>query len=131
MASYSNTSREAILPAVAVPLYVDINGEPVAFWGAYSVTLEIPFGFSDFQFKEYSFIEMLPDAPTDLCYSIYDPLEGSITINEISVPTIVPIYSSSGLDEGPSLKCSAVLTHSPIRPEVFSLEEGSFLCELL
>ena len=58
-ATYSNETRQAILPCVEIPLYTDVTGQPIELIGLYSTILEIPFGFSDFEVKEMTFSEII------------------------------------------------------------------------
>jgi len=124
-ATYSNETRQAILPCVEIPLYTDINGSPINITGLYSAVLEIPFGFSDFEAKELTFLEIIDESnPT---HARFNPDTGILDIPRIDVPTTVPLLVG-GTIPGPVLQCSAKLQQSALRAEVLMLQE--FDCNL-
>ena len=122
---YSNETRQATLPFVEMPLYLDIHGQAIQLTGLYSAMLEIPFGFSDFQIKELTFKEVLTESNS--CHAKFTPDTGTLEIPKIRVPTITPALQkipTSGLNA----ECQATLRQSLIRPEVFSLTQ--YNCDL-
>ncbi len=124
-ATYSNETRQAILPCLEIPLYTDINGSSINITGLYSAVLEIPFGFSDFEAKELTFLEIIEEPnPT---HARFNPDSGVLDIPRIDVPTTVPLLVG-GTVPGPTLQCSAELQQSALRPEVLILQE--FDCNL-
>lgn len=124
-ATYNNETRQAILPCVEIPLYTDINGSPINITGLYSAVLEIPFGFSDFEAKELTFLEIIEESnPT---HARFNPDSGILDIPRIDVPTTVPLLVG-GTVPGPTLQCSAELQQSVLRAEVLILQE--FDCNL-
>ena len=124
-ATYSNETRQAILPCLEIPLYTDINGSPINITGLYSAVLEIPFGFSDFEAKELTFLEIIEESnPT---HARFNPDSGILDIPRIDVPTTVPLLVG-GTVPGPTLQCSAELQQSALRAEVLMLQK--FDCNL-
>ena len=124
-ATYSNETRQAILPCVEIPLYTDINGSPINITGLYSAVLEIPFGFSDFEAKELTFLEIIEES--NPAHARFNPDSGILDIPRIDVPTTVPLLVG-GTVPGPILQCSAELQQSALRAEVLMLQE--FDCNL-
>lgn len=124
-ATYSNETRQAILPCVEIPLYTDVNGSPIEFTGLYSAILEIPFGFSDFETKALNFLEIIGDS--DPSRARFNPDSGILDIPRIDVPTTVPLLGG-GTEPGPTLQCHAELQQSALRAEVLMLQE--FDCNL-
>jgi hypothetical protein len=124
-ATYSNETRQAILPCVEIPLYTDINGSPINITGLYSAVLEIPFGFSNFEAKELTFLEIIDESnPT---HARFNPDSGILDIPRIDVPTTVQLLAG-GTVPGPTLQCSAELQQSALRAEILILQE--FDCNL-
>ena len=124
-ATYSNETRQAILPCLEIPLYTDINGSPINITGLYSAVLEIPFGFSDFEAKELTFLEIIEESnPT---HARFNPDSGILDIPRMDVPTTVPLLVG-GTVPGPTLQCSAELQQSALRAEVLMLQK--FDCNL-
>jgi hypothetical protein len=124
-ATYSNETRQAILPCVEIPLYTDINGSPIEFTGLYSAVLEIPFGFSDFEAKALNFLEIIEES--DPNHARFNPDSGILDIPRIDIPTIVPLLGG-GTVPGPTLQCHAKLQQSALRGEVLMLQD--FDCNL-
>ena len=124
-ATYSNETRQVDLPYVEVPLYTDIDGKSILFTGIFSAILEIPFGFSDIQVKELTFIETIEQ--TNSCHAKFDPENGLLTIPILNVPTIIPSLTNNPIS-GPEVQCDATLQQSVLRPDVLSLIE--FNCKL-
>jgi hypothetical protein len=124
-ATYSNETRQAILPCVEIPLYTDINGSPINITGLYSVVLEIPFGFSNFEAKELTFLEIIDES--NPIHARFNPDSGILDIPRIDVPTTVPLLVD-GTIPGPVLQCSAKLQQSALRAEVLMLQD--FDCNL-
>ena len=127
VATYSNDTRQAILPCLEMPLYLDPTGQnfdailsspPI---GLYSATLEIPFGFSDFEVKALSFKASLSEP--DATHAQFDPNTGVLTIPKIQMPSIVPWLNAGLQISGPKLECSVVLQQSILRAEVLSLTD--------
>ena len=127
-ATYSNTTREAIIPCLEMQLYTDIDGKPLildpALKGLYRAVLEIPFGFSDIEVKELTWIEDLTTSNSDTAK--FDSETGILSIPTIEVPTIT--YITGETASGPIVNCYAVLRQSVLRPTVLSLTE--FNCSL-
>ncbi|BAP57820.1 hypothetical protein THII_3523 [Thioploca ingrica] len=124
-AIYSNQTDQAYLPAVEMPFFTRIDGKAVNLIGLYSALLEMPFGFSDFEVKELTFIQTT--ATSDPCHAIFTPDTGTLTIPFLEV-TAVTRYLSPQLIEGPVLTCSATLQQSVLKPEVLSLIK--YACDL-
>jgi hypothetical protein len=124
-AIYSNQTDQAYLPAVEMPFFTKIDGKAVNLIGLYSAILEIPFGFSNFEVKELTFIQTL--ATSDPCHAIFTPDTGILTIPALEV-TAVTSYLSPQLIEGPVLTCSATLQQSVLKPDVLSLIK--YACDL-
>ena len=124
-ATYSNETRQAILPCVEIPLYTDIAGRPIEFTGLYSAVLEIPFGFSDFEAKELNFLEIIEESNPS--HARFNPDSGILDIPRIDVPTTVPLLDGETVP-GPTLQCHAELQQSALRAEVLMLQE--FDCNL-
>lgn len=120
-AIYFNDIREAHLPAVEIPLYIDMSGQPISSVGLFAVKLRIPFGFSDFEVKEVVFKEILKNS--DPCNAQFIPETGILTVPQVEIPTFIAITDSIPPQLGPVIKCSAVLHQSNIRISVLSLEE--------
>jgi hypothetical protein len=120
-AIYFNDIREAHLPAVEVPLYIDITGQPISSIGLFAVKLRIPFGFSDFELKEAVFKEILINH--DPCNAQFIPETGILNIPQVEIPTLIAAIDSTQPQVGPVIKCSAVLQQSNIRISVLSLKE--------
>lgn len=120
-AIYFNDTREAHLPAVEVPLYIDITGQPISSIGLFAVNLRIPFGFSDFELKEAIFKEIL--ISHDPCNAQFIPETGILNVPQVEIPTLIAAIDSTQLQVGPVIKCSAVLQQSNIRISVLSLKE--------
>ncbi|MCP3893148.1 MAG: hypothetical protein GY706_00740, partial [Bacteroides sp.] len=119
-ATYSNDTRQAILPCVEVPLYTDVEGHPIELMGLYSAVMEIPFGFSDFEVKELTFLEIIETS--NLLHAHFNPNTGILDIPRIDVPTIASLLGEGSAD-GPALQCSAILQQSVLRVEVLMLKE--------
>lgn len=126
-ATYSNETRQAVLSTVEIPLYTDIDGKPleidgkpVMLTGLYSAVLEIPFGFFDFEVKEFSFQKFVTES--DPCHAKFTPATGILEVPEIEVPTL-PILSYGQLTASPVIKCRAVLQQSVLREEALSLKD--------
>ena len=117
-AYYSPETRQAYLPYVEIPLYMDINGQGVAVTGVYSGVLEIPFGFADFAVKELVFLNLIEQSQS--CHARFIPEEGKLQVPYIKVPTQTP-YLNNELILGAEMECSATLQQSILRKEVFSL----------
>ncbi|BAP58206.1 hypothetical protein THII_3909 [Thioploca ingrica] len=117
-ATYSNETRQATLPYVEIPLYTDIDGKSILSIGLFSAILEIPFGFSDIQVKELTFISTIEQ--TNPCHPQFKPENGVLTIPVLNVPTIVPYLKSTPIF-GPIVQCDATLQQSILRPDVLSL----------
>lgn len=124
-ATYSNETRQAILPCVDIPLYTDVAGSPIKLTGLYSVMMEIPFGFSDFEVKEVTFLELI-ETPNPL-HAHFNPDTGILDVPRIDIPVIVPLFGGKSTN-GPTLQCSATLQRSALRAEVLMLKE--FDCKL-
>lgn len=120
-AIYFNDLREAHLPAVEIPLYIDMSGQPISSVGLFAVKLRIPFGFADFELKEVVFKEILKNS--DSCNAKFIPETGILTVPQVDIPTFIVITDSIPPQLGPVIKCSAVLHQSNIRISVLSLEE--------
>ena len=126
LATYSNDTRELHLPCVEAPLYTDITGQMVEVGlGLYSAILQIPFGFSDFEVKELSFLEVLAESSAENAQ--FDPEMGQLDIPQIKVPTVIP-HAGATPTPGPEVLCHAKLQQSVLREEVFSLIE--YECQL-
>jgi hypothetical protein len=124
-ATYSNETRQAILPCVEIPLYTDINGSSIELTGLYSAVLEIPFGFSEFEAKELNFLEIIEESNPS--HAWFNPDSGILDIPRIDMPTIVPLLDGETVP-GPTLQCSAKLQQSALRAEVLMLQD--FDCNL-
>lgn len=120
-AIYFNNIREAHLPAVEIPLYIDMSGQPISSVGLFAVKLRIPFGFADFEVKEIVFKEILVNS--DPCNAQFIPETGILTVPQVEIPTFIIITDSIPPQLGPVIKCSAVLQQSNIRISVLSLKE--------
>jgi hypothetical protein len=120
-AIYFNDIREAHLPAVEIPLYLDMSGQPISSVGLFAVKLRIPFGFADFEVKEVVFKEILKNS--DSCNAKFIPETGILTVPQVEIPTFIAITDSIQPQLGPVIKCSAVLQQSNIRISVLSLKE--------
>jgi len=125
-AIYFNDIREAHLPAVEIPLYLDMSGQPIPSVGLFAVKLRIPFGFSDFEVKEVVFKEIFKQS--DPCNAQFIPETGILTVPQVEIPTFIAITDLTQLQLssvviGPVIKCSAVLQQSNIRISVLSLKE--------
>jgi hypothetical protein len=117
-AYYSPQTRQAYLPYIEIPLYMDINGKAVGVIGVYSGVLEIPFGFGDFAVKELVFLHLIEQSES--CHARFIPEEGKLQVPYIKVPTQTP-YLNNELIPGAEMECSATLQQSILRKEVFSL----------
>jgi len=127
VATYSNETRQAVLPCVEIPIYIDINGKPTQWIGLYSSVLEIPFGFSDFTVKTLTFSKVVQtSSPSN---AKFEPDSGILSIPIIDVPTTVPLLVGSGSIPGPTLRCRATLQQSVLRAEVLMLTDSQ--CDLL
>jgi hypothetical protein len=124
-ATYSNETRQAILPCVEIPLYTDINGSPLEFIGLHSAVLEIPFGFSDFEAKDLTFLEIIEESNPS--HAHFNPDSGILDIPRIDIPTTVPLLGGETVP-GPTLQCHATLQQSALRAEVLMLQD--FDCNL-
>jgi hypothetical protein len=93
--------------------------------GLYSALLQIPFGFSDFELKELSFLEILAESSAE--HAQFEPQNGQLDIPQIKVPTVIPHAGSTPIP-GPEVLCHAKLQQSVLRAEVFSLIE--YECQL-
>ncbi|NJO18140.1 MAG: hypothetical protein HC877_21140 [Thioploca sp.] len=120
-ATYDNNLREAHLPAVEVPLYIDITGQPIPSIGLFDVKLRIPFGYSDFELKEAVFKGILIDS--DPCNAQFIPETGILSVPQVKIPTLIAAIDSTQSQVGPDIKCSAILQQSNIRITVLSLKE--------
>ncbi|BAP58205.1 hypothetical protein THII_3908 [Thioploca ingrica] len=120
-AIYFNDIREAHLPAVEIPLYLDMSGQPISSVGLFAVKLRIPFGFADFEVKEVVFKEILKQS--DPCNAQFIPETGILTVPQVEIPTFIVITDSIPPQSGPVIKCRAVLHQSNIRISVLSLKE--------
>lgn len=121
-ATYRNDIREAYLPVVEIPLFIDINGQAISSIGLFEVKLEIPFGFEDFKLKSIDFKDILVDSSP--CNARFIPETGVLTIPQIEVPTFINVANSTTqLQVGPTIKCQAVLQQSNLRISVLSLKE--------
>ena len=126
VATYDNNLRQANLPQVVLPFYIDINGKPVQQIGLYTAVFTLPFGFSDLTLQSLDFIQIL-DEVLD-CYAIFEPTTGLLTIPSIEIPSIIPFVPASQImTDGPLLACEAQLQQSVLASDVFSLVAGSFL----
>jgi len=124
-ATYSNDTRQAMLPCVEIPLYTDVTGQPIELIGLYSTILEIPFGFSDFEVKEMTFSEIIETSNPS--HARFNPDSGILDVPRIDVPTIVPLFGGE-TTAGPTLQCRASLQQSELRAEVLMLK--AFDCDL-
>lgn len=122
VATYSNETRQAVLPCVEIPIYIDISGRPTQMIGLYSSILEIPFGFSDFQVKTLTFSQVVQ--ATNPSNARFDPDTGILSIPIIDIPTTVPLLVGSGSIPGPTLRCQATLQQSALRAEVLMLTDS-------
>jgi hypothetical protein len=121
-ATYFNDIREAHLPAVEIPLYIDINGQSISSIGLFAVKLRIPFGFADFELEEAVFTEILLNSSP--CNAKFIPETGILTIPQVEIPTLITVTGSTAQPQvGPIIKCRAVLQQSNIRILVLSLKE--------
>lgn len=119
---YSNETRHVELDFVEMPLFTDINGNPIPpqnqTMGLYSMVLSLPFGFADVRIESYSLIGAITES--NPCYAKFTPATGLLTIPKILVPTVIPYVHGSPIS-GPIVECSATLQQSVVRPEIFSL----------
>ena len=119
---YSNETRQVELDFVEMPIFTDINGNPVPpqnqMMGLYSMVLSLPFGFADVKIESYSLIGAITES--NPCYAKFTPTTGLLEIPKILVPTIIPYLHGSPI-YGPIVECSATLQQSVLRPETFSL----------
>ncbi len=118
LATYSHDSRQAYLPYIEIPLYTNMDGNPIAATGLYSGVLEIPFGFADFAIKELTFLDTIEQSKS--CHTKFIPETRMLYIPNLIMPTQVP-YLNGKLMPGFEIECSASLQQSVIRPTVFSL----------
>jgi hypothetical protein len=93
--------------------------------GLYSAVLQIPFGFSDFEIKELSFVEVLAESSAENAQ--FEPEMGQLDIPKIKVQTVIP-HAGATPTPGPEVLCHAKLQQSVLRAEVFSLIE--YECQL-
>ena len=124
-ATYSNETRQVTNLSIEIPLYTDVDGKSILFTGLFSAILEIPFGFSDIQVKELTFIETIEQ--TNSCHAQFSPENGLLTIPFLTVPTIIPSLTNNPIS-GPNVQCDATLQQSILRPDVLSLID--FNCNL-
>ncbi len=124
-ATYSNETRHAILPCLEIPLYTDVNGTPIEFTGLYSAVLEIPFGFSNFEVKELTFLEIIEKSNPN--HARFNPDSRILDIPRVDVPATVPLLVG-GTVPGPALQCHVKLQQSTLRAEVLILQD--FDCNL-
>jgi hypothetical protein len=121
---YSNETRQVELDFVEMPVFTDLDGNPIPFQdqvrGLYSMVLSLPFGFADIKIDSYSLIGTITDS--NPCYAKFDLATGSLEIPKILVPTLIPYLHGNPIS-GPVVECSATLQQSVIRPTVFRLTQ--------
>lgn len=121
-AIYFNDIREANLPAVEIPLYMDINGQSISSIGLFTAKLRIPFGFADFELKEAVFKEILLNSSP--CNAQFIPETGVLNVPQVEIPTFITVTNSTTQpQDGPVITCRAVLQQSNIRILALSLKE--------
>jgi len=118
-AIYSHETRQLELPEVEIPLFADVNGKPLAMTGLYEATLEIPFGFADFEVT--NFLAILPSSVP--CHATFEVDTGLLNIPLVQVTTLAPVLQQS-LVWGPLVNCRVTLQQSVLRPEVLMLYVG-------
>ncbi len=119
---YSNDTRQVKLDFVEMPIFTDMNGNPIPpqnqTMGFYSMVLSLPFGFADIRIESYTLIGEITES--NPCYAKFTPSTGLLEIPKILVPTIIPYLHGNPIS-GPIVECSATLQQSVLRPEIFSL----------
>ena len=123
-ATYDNDYRQAVIPCLEMPAYVDVDGQPLMLstptTSLYTAVLEIPFGFSDFRVTQLNFLERLDNpSPNN---AKFDPETRILTVPSVDIPTITPSFGGQTAS-GFLVNCNATLQESVLKPEVLKLIE--------
>ncbi|NJO15369.1 MAG: M4 family metallopeptidase [Thioploca sp.] len=105
LATYSNETQQATIPCLQVPLYTDINGKPLysdsdgqPVTALYSAVLDMPFGFTNVQVNQASFLDWVTQPSADQAEFI--PASGILDIPSIYLPAhLIPDYQDLPVDK--------------------------------
>lgn len=135
LATYSNEKKQATIPCLQVPLYTDIDGKPfytsidgqlMPLTALYTAVLDMPFGFTNIQVKQASFLDWVTQPNAD--QAKFTPESGILEIPSIYLPAhLIPDYQETPVDK--LAKCHVTLQQFIFpNPGIFNL--SSYSCNL-